>query len=99
MQRQGQLGPDGTPATSAGAVQDRQRRVRQSGRQASRGNPLSRSAEFLRETRGELRKVAWPTRHEVVNSTIIVLIAVVFMTSLIFGYDYLSAKLVLFLFD
>ena len=55
--------------------------------------------QYIAEARGELRKVAWPTRHEVVNSTIIVLIAVTFMTALIFGYDYLSAKLVLFLFD
>jgi len=46
-----------------------------------------------------MRKVAWPSRREVVNSTIIVLIAVTVMTSLIFGYDYFSAKLVLFLFD
>ena len=44
--------------------------------------------QYLGEVRGELKKVAWPSRHEVVNSTIIVLIAVVFMTSLIFGYDY-----------
>ncbi len=55
--------------------------------------------QYLTEVKGELRKVAWPTRHEVVNSTIIVLIAVVFMTALIFGYDYFSAKFVLFLFD
>ena len=55
--------------------------------------------EYLGEVKGELRKVAWPTKKEVVNSTIIVLIAVIFMTSLIFGYDYLSAKLVLFLFN
>ena len=55
--------------------------------------------QYLTEVRGELRKVAWPTRREVVNSTIIVLIAVVFMTSAIFGFDYFSAKLVLFLFD
>ena len=49
--------------------------------------------------KGELRKVAWPTRKEVINSTIIVLIAVVVMTSLIFGFDYVSSKFVLFLFD
>ncbi len=55
--------------------------------------------QYLSEVKGELRKVAWPTRHEVVNSTIIVLIAVTFMTALIFGYDYVSAKFVLFLFD
>ena len=55
--------------------------------------------QFFMEVRGELRKVAWPTRPEVINSTIIVLIAVVFMTALIFGADYLFAKGVLFLYD
>jgi preprotein translocase subunit SecE len=55
--------------------------------------------QFLTEVRAELRKVAWPTRNEVINSTIIVLIAVVVMTSLIFGADYLFAKGVLFLYD
>jgi len=55
--------------------------------------------QYLSEVRGEMRKVAWPSRHEVVNSTIIVLIAVIIMTSLIFGFDYMSSKFVLFLFD
>jgi preprotein translocase subunit SecE len=55
--------------------------------------------EYLGEVRGELRKVAWPTRKEVINSTIIVLIAVIVMTTLIFGFDYASSKFVLFLFD
>jgi preprotein translocase subunit SecE len=55
--------------------------------------------QFLSEVQAELRKVAWPTRSEVINSTIIVLIAVVFMTSLIFAADYLFAKGVLFLYE
>jgi preprotein translocase subunit SecE len=55
--------------------------------------------QFFMEVRGELRKVAWPTRSEVINSTIIVLIAVVVMTSLIFAADYVFAKGVLFLYD
>jgi len=55
--------------------------------------------EYLGEVRGELRKVAWPTKKEVVNSTIVVLIAVVVMTTLIFGFDYASSKFVLFLFN
>jgi preprotein translocase subunit SecE len=92
MQRQGQVGPDGTPASAA-------RR-----QPAPRPAPTPRSQrtsppEFLREVRGELRKVAWPTKKEVVNSTIVVLIAVVVMTALIFGFDYVSSKFVLFLFD
>ena len=55
--------------------------------------------EYFGEVRGELKKVAWPTRKEVINSTLVVLIAVVVMTTLIFGFDYLSGKFVLFLFD
>ena len=98
LQRQGQLGPDGTPATNAGAVQDRQRRVRQAGQRQGSGNPLARSAEFLRETRGELRKVAWPTRLEVRNYSIVVLVTLILLISLIFVLDYACSKSVLFLF-
>ena len=54
--------------------------------------------QYLAEAQAELKKVSWPSRHEVVNSTIIVLICVVFMTALIFGFDYVSSKFVLFLF-
>jgi preprotein translocase subunit SecE len=55
--------------------------------------------QYVSEVRGELRKVAWPTRREVVNSTIVVVICVAVVTTLIFGFDYLSARFVLFLFD
>jgi preprotein translocase subunit SecE len=54
--------------------------------------------QYVSEARSELRKVAWPSRQEVINSSIIVLICVVFMTALIFGFDYVSSKFVLFLF-
>ena len=54
--------------------------------------------EFFSEVRGEMRKVAWPTRPEVINSTMVVLIAVIFMGALIFALDYSAAKFVLFLF-
>ena len=55
--------------------------------------------EFVSEVRGEMRKVAWPTRPEVINSTIVVIIAVIFMGAVIFAYDYSAAKFVLFLFE
>ncbi len=75
-----------------------QRRARPQAQQA--GVPKERVGprQYLSEVRSELRKVNWPSRHEVVNSSIIVLICVVFMTTLIFGYDYASSKFVLFLF-
>ncbi|MEY2424878.1 MAG: preprotein translocase subunit SecE [Actinomycetota bacterium] len=85
--------------TSAGAVQDKQRRVRQTGQRAAReGNFFSRSAEFVRETRGELRKVAWPTRVEVRNYSVVVLVTLIILISLIFVLDYGASKSILTLF-
>ncbi|MGH9003873.1 MAG: preprotein translocase subunit SecE [Acidimicrobiia bacterium] len=55
--------------------------------------------QFVREVRGELKKVAWPTKAEVVTSTIVVLMAVIVMTLLILGLDTLFAKGVLELFS
>jgi preprotein translocase subunit SecE len=54
---------------------------------------------FVREVRGELKKVAWPTKAEVVTSTIVVLMAVILMTLLIFGMDLGFSKGVLTLFE
>jgi preprotein translocase subunit SecE len=56
-------------------------------------------AQYIGEVKSELKKVTWPTRREVMNSTMVVLIAVVVMTALIFAFDYGSSELVLFLFD
>ena len=85
--------------TSAGAVQDRQRRVRQAGQRAATGGGIfSRTGEFFRETRGELRKVAWPTRTEVRNYSIVVLVTLIVLVGLIFVLDYAFAESILFLF-
>jgi preprotein translocase subunit SecE len=59
----------------------------------------STAKEFVREVRGELKKVAWPTKAEVVTSTIVVLVAVIIMTLLIFGLDLVFSKGVLNLFE
>jgi preprotein translocase subunit SecE len=42
---------------------------------------------YLRQVMAELRKVAWPKRHEVVGYTIVVLVTVTFMTALVFALD------------
>ena len=88
LQRQGQIGPDGNPAP------------RTQPRPAPRpAQQRLTPAAYTREIRGELRKVAWPTRAEVVNYSVVVLFTVVVLTALIFGLDYVFAKAVLFLFD
>ena len=92
LQRQGQLGPEG----EAAAPTRRETRPRPAPKTArERTGPF----QFLREVRGELRKVAWPTRPEVVNYATIVLVALALLIALIFVLDLGFAKFVLFLFD
>jgi preprotein translocase subunit SecE len=55
-------------------------------------------AQYMREVRGEMNKVVWPTRPEVINSTIIVTIAILVMGSLIFLFDWSSVHIADFLF-
>ena len=56
-------------------------------------------AEFLREVRNELRRVAWPSRTEVVNYSTVVLVTLVVLVSLIFLLNFAFSKFVLFLFN
>jgi len=52
---------------------------------------------FLRETRLETRKVSWPTRSEIVSSTIVILIIMVFFGFLIGGMDGVLSRAVKYL--
>ncbi len=89
LQRQGELGADGEPAA-------RKRAAPQAPRpQEQRTSP----PQFLREVRGELRKVAWPTRAEVINYSIIVLVAIIVLTALIAALDYGFGDVLLKLFS
>ena len=45
-----------------------------------------------------MKKVAWPPRKEIMNSSIIVLIGLIVMTTLIFGFDWASVHIVDFVF-
>ena len=91
LQRQGELGPDGEPvrAKPQGAQ-------RQSPQQRDKRTP---PGQYVREVRGELRKVAWPTKQEVIRYSIIVLITIVVLTAMIFALDYVFARGVFSLFD
>ena len=93
LQRQGQLGPDGeSPRVDRGQQQRRAAAQRTSGERTS-------IPQFFREVRGELRKVAWPTRDEVTRYSGIVLFTLVVLTALIFALDWAFAESIFFLFD
>jgi preprotein translocase subunit SecE len=88
LQRQGQVRPDGTPAPRTAPRP-----------QAKPASQRLSPSQYTREVRSELRKVAWPTRPEVINYSIVVLVTIAILTAVIFGLDYVFAKAVLFLFD
>ncbi len=87
LQKQGEIDADGAPVRSR--------------RQTTQAPPQERTSpgQFLREVRGELRKVAWPTRAETVNYSIVVLITIVLLTGMIYGLDWLFSTFILELFE
>ncbi len=46
-----------------------------------------RFSNFLREVRSEIKKVTWPSRNEVYNTTVVVLIAMVFFGFYLYFMD------------
>ena len=52
-----------------------------------RNNPFERAGKFIRDTRGELRRVSWPSGLEVRNTTIITIIAVIFFAIYLWVVD------------
>jgi preprotein translocase SecE subunit len=68
--------------------------ARPSKARAHGGGFFQRTAQFLRDTRAEMRRVSWPTANEVKNTTIITLVAVVFFALYLFGVDRVWAFLI-----
>ncbi|HEX2054233.1 MAG TPA: preprotein translocase subunit SecE [Actinomycetota bacterium] len=63
------------------------------------GRKRTKPLTFMKEVRGELGRVAWPTRTEVVTYSMVVLVTVIFFMVVIAGIDYVALKGVLFLID
>jgi preprotein translocase subunit SecE len=77
------------------AGQDRMDAMRQRQRAVAERKKRTPPMQFLKEVRQELKKVNWPTRSELISYTVVVLVAVVSLTSLVFGLDLSFSKAVL----
>jgi preprotein translocase subunit SecE len=91
LQKQGQLGEDGAPAR-------RERRAPTQPRPTER-EKRTKPTEFVKEVRSELRKVAWPTRAETLNYSLIVFVALVVLMAFVGLMDYAFGEFVLKLFN
>ncbi|HEV3472651.1 MAG TPA: preprotein translocase subunit SecE, partial [Actinomycetota bacterium] len=65
---------------------------------APANRPRTKPREFVKEVIAELRKVAWPSRQEVIAYSIVVLVSVIVIAAMIFGMDYVFTQGVLELF-
>lgn len=54
---------------------------------------MQRLIEFLKEARAELGKVSWPTRKELSESTVLVIVSVIVVTIFIGAVDFVFNKL------
>lgn len=61
-------------------------------------NPITFVINYLKEVVGELRKVIWPNRKQMVSYTTVVLFFLIFMVALIGGVDLGLGKLVMWVF-
>jgi preprotein translocase subunit SecE len=57
---------------------------------------MQRFTDFLKEARAELAKVTWPTRKELYESTILVIVSVILITIFIGAVDFVFNKMLQF---
>ena len=85
LRRTGALDEKGAPARVQRQAQPKRERVT--------------PPQYMREVRDEMRKVAWPSRAEVINYSIIVFITLIILTAAIAALDFGVSKAVLWIFD
>ena len=88
LQRQGEIDASGAPT-----------RGRRPTPKAPGTEQRVGARQFVREVRSELRKVAWPTREETINYSLVVLVTLVIVTLFVFGVDWVFSNLILKLFE
>jgi preprotein translocase subunit SecE len=69
----------------------------QTSAKAAKPNILKRLSRYYNDVRVEMKRVVWPSRKEIINSSGIVLATLAIFIVLIFTLDYVSAALVAFL--
>ncbi len=87
-------------AQEAASIEDEAKRKKKTkkGAKQPRLNPIAYVINYLREVIGELRKVIWPNRKQMVTYTAVVLVFLAFMVTLIGLVDIGVARLVMLVF-
>jgi len=89
LAKRGELAEDGTQKATR----------RQAPAPRSQKEERTSARQFVREVRAELRKVAWPTRDEVIRYSIVVLITLIIVTTAVGLLDWGLGEALLKLFE
>ena len=81
------------PARAAGKPGARIERARTAANRSALATQGSSPAEFLRDTRTELKRVVWPTKEVVTSGTIVTIGMLVFFAIYIFALNTISESL------
>jgi preprotein translocase subunit SecE len=61
---------------------------------ADKPNLIVRFSRYLRDVWAELKRVVWPSRTEVINSSLVVIVTIIFFVAFTFAVDNLSTQAV-----
>ncbi len=56
-------------------------------------NIFKRMGAYLREVRGEMKKVTWPSKNDMIKTTIAVIVISLFFGIYLFGVDFIFAHI------
>jgi preprotein translocase subunit SecE len=59
---------------------------------------ITKSKEFIEDVQTEMRKVSWPERHDLLNSTYVVIVISIIFTILIFAADWIVSTVLNFIY-
>ena len=61
--------------------------------EVKKGKGSKRIAHFFRELKSEVKKIVWPTKEQVINNTIVVLVVMLIVGAFIAGLDFGTSQL------
>jgi preprotein translocase subunit SecE len=60
---------------------------------AAKPSVVQRMNRYFKDVRGEMRRVVWPTRSEVINSSVVVIVTLIFFVLFTFVIDQFASFL------
>ena len=60
---------------------------------------MNRVTAYLQEVQKEMQKVSWPSRQELVNNTVLTLLASLLIALIIFGQDQIISRVLQFIYS